>query len=414
VEERVKGPGTGHDGKDSTIGNIGTDRVTTMNEPEVVVRTHHELISRGLMTSVQQLYTDSHPTLLPYRELQPFQRFILDMGNFVLHPDLVGALADGETIFAIEAKGTCDHRELFTGFGQAQMYQAAFHQVYLAADAASLGETFVDFARRRNVGLIAVSDAARVVYQPVSQLPQQVAHRFVARQLKALVQVAGSETFNFNIPTHYLAWAIALRPGVDYRMGDMLATLVDYPMPKDWRSALCGAQKLGLVRLQGDVVRLTEVGAAIQDLLPDTLAEWAQVHAIVGARGHAVPLVQHRPHAAAVLRLLLLQDPMVQLVIQGLQRFPQHSASFAALAAICDQIDHAAAPIFFLKPEAVVELEDHRGRIRWGEATGEHYRSRMFYQYKSILKHAGILAETTLGGATSRTYDPERDIWTLR
>ena len=66
------------------------------------------------------------------------------------------------------------------------------------------------------------------------------------------------------------------------------------------------------------------------------------------------------------------------------------------------------------KPESAAGLADDRGRISWANATGQDYRSRMFYQYKSILKHAGILTPRSLGGASTKAYDPTRDIWELR
>jgi hypothetical protein len=57
---------------------------------------------------------------------------------------------------------------------------------------------------------------------------------------------------------------------------------------------------------------------------------------------------------------------------------------------------------------------DERGRILWEDAKGKDYRSAMFFQYKSILKHAGILKTTRLGGSTAIGYDPTKDIWELR
>jgi hypothetical protein len=96
-----------------------------MKEVEVIRKTHQFLKSQGLaQKQVVRIYTDAHHTLLPYKELQPFQRFTLDLGDFVLYPDLVGQLNDGESIFAVEAKGDND---LLKGLAQAEMYQAGFH-----------------------------------------------------------------------------------------------------------------------------------------------------------------------------------------------------------------------------------------------------------------------------------------------
>ncbi len=384
-----------------------------MNEPNVLLKTHRFLRHvEGLWGQrVTRLYTDAHNTLLPYKVLAPFQRFTLEVGDFVVHPDLVGQLSDGETVFAIEAKGEID---LLKGLAQAEMYQTGFHFAFLAADAAALREGLIAFARRKNVGILAVGEDVTVVHLPDAHMPLLTTFRAIARQMDGVIQIADSETFTYNIPTHYLAWAIALRPGIAYSVTALPDQVANYPMPKDWRHALSGAQKLGLVQIQGDVSRLTPVGEAVRDILPDSLAEWSQVHQKVGARGQGIPLADYLPAAAAALKLLLLRDPIVRLVIEGLMTFPGQASNFAELAIACDALDHAQAPIFFLKPEAAVRLMDERGIFQWHEATGGDYRSTTFYQYKSILKHAGILAPTKLGGATAKGYNPLQDIWALR
>jgi hypothetical protein len=386
-----------------------------MNEPQIVVKTQaflrHQMVGQ---LRVNQLYTDADHRLTVFSQLRPFQRFRLDMGDFALHPDLVGQFSDGETIFAVEAKGDVDHRQLLTGLAQAQMYQTAFHQTFFATDAAVLGKSLISFARSRNIGVISVSDSVEMLYCPETRMPQRDAYQFVVRQMDTVVQLATNATYHFNIPTHYLAWAIALDPGITYHQSSLHEYLQGYPMPKEWRSALSGAQKLGLVRIQGDMVSLTAVGAAVKEMLPNNLQEWANVHARVGRRGGGIPLVRHHSHIAAVLRLLLLGDPMVKLIIAGLERFPDRLTTFAGLAKMCNTLDHARAPIFFLRPNSLERLSDERGQIDWDRAQGEDYRSKMFHQYKSILKHAGILSARRLGGSTAKRYDPTKDIWELR
>lgn len=382
-----------------------------MKEEEVIVKTHHFLKSEGLgEQSLVRIYTDVHSTLLSYKELQPFQRFTLNLGDFVLHPDLVGQLSDGESIVAIEAKGDSD---LIKGLAQAEMYQSGFHQVFLAAEAGAWGTTLPKFARQKNIGIIAVSDSVKIVYSPEARMPFRDIFQFIYRQLETVIQISSQQTFQFNIPTHYLVWAIALNKDISYELDSLASHLENYPIPKDWQSALRGAKKLGIVNILGNRVEITSIGIAVKDVLSTTISAWAEIHKRVSSKGNGIPLVQLEPQAAAVLRLLLLQDPMIRLVIDGLRRFPSCSAHFADLARVCDQLDHARAPIFFLKPISASLLADHNGRIIWERATGEDYRSRMFYQYKSILKHAGILMNTSLGGSTAKSYNPTQDIWEL-
>jgi len=382
-----------------------------MNEIEVILKTHKFLQSRAFgQQNVVRLYTDTHNTLLPYTSLAPFQRFTVDMGDFVMHPDLVGQLSDGESLFAIEAKGDSD---LVKGLAQAEMYQIGFHYVFLAADAKVLGNSLLSFAKRKNIGVIAVSDAVTIAHLPEAQMPLRDASKFVALQMESVIQIWQRPAFHFNVPTHYLVWAIALQPRLAYSLKSVRDELANYPMPKEWRSALAVAQWFGLVRILGDEVQLTVVGNAVKEILPASIDEWTQVHKIIGARGQSIPLVQYQPRAAAILRLLLLQDPIVRLVIEGLQMFSDGSASFNDLAIACDQLDHARAPIFFLNPEAVAQLMDDKGKIRWQSAKSQHYRSSTFYQYKSVLRHAGVLRFTKLGGGSTKTYNPSEDIWAL-
>ena len=63
---------------------------------------------------LRRLYTDSHDSLQGRATLEPYQRFTVDLGEFVVHPDLVALEADGETLVAVEAKGS-GYRDAFTG-----------------------------------------------------------------------------------------------------------------------------------------------------------------------------------------------------------------------------------------------------------------------------------------------------------
>jgi hypothetical protein len=386
-----------------------------VSEPAVLLATHRLLRERGLGDQpVSRLFTDAHPTLLGYAELRPFQRFALDLGDLVVHPDLVGQLADGETLFAVEAKGEAD---LVRGLAQAELYQEAFHLTFLAAGAGALSRAVLAFARRKNVGVVAVGPTsgaaaeASLVHVPYAQRPVRDAHAFVARQLDSVVRVT-EQTYLLNLPTHYLVWAIVLPPAGPREVDALPGLLAGYPLGGSWRGALRGAEKLGLVRVSGPTARLTDVGAAVKALLPPTLDEWAAVHRRARVQGGAT-MARACPAAGAALRLLLLHDPMVQLILAGLRTFPGASATFAALAVACDGLDHARAPVFFLKPEAAASLSDDRGRVRWGDARAGDYRSTMYQQYKSVLKHAGLLSPARLGGTSSTSYVPERDVWAL-
>jgi hypothetical protein len=85
----------------------------------------------------------------------------------------------------------------------------------------------------------------------------------------------------------------------------------------------------------------------------------------------------------------------------------------AALAVACDRLDHARAPVCFLKPKAASALTDGRERVRWGDVGASDYSSTMNRQCKSVLEHAGLLVPARLGGTSSAGHVPERDAWAL-
>ena len=245
----------------------------TLTEPDVVEHVHAFLKQR----SVARLYTDSHDSLRGHAALEPYQRFTVDLGEFVVHPDLVALEADDETLLAIEAKGS-GYRDAFTGLTQAELYQVAFHRTYLAADAGSIPERLKAFARLKNVALLAVGDSVQVVYEPDARLPLHEAHRAIVRQLEITGEVADRLAFTYNLPTHYLVWAIALAVGRTYTRTEAKGAIAAYPLPTALEATLRGARSLGILRGSRDSIELTEAGAATRVLLPKSLAEWAEIH----------------------------------------------------------------------------------------------------------------------------------------
>lgn len=375
-----------------------------MNEPEVVKRVHRFLRDERLgERRLAQLYTDAHHTLVGMKKLRPFQRFTLDLGDRVVHPDLVGQLDDGETLLAVEAKGGSG---LTRGFAQAQQYQEGFYLSILAADASAIGTSVERLARRQHIGLIGVKDETQVIYWPLPHQPWQDPARSIRRQMEAAGQVVSHNTFLYNLPTHYLAWVVALDPGDWYDHDELSSSVEAYPMPKDWIGAVRGAQKLGLVEKDGNRARLTTTGEAVQDILDTSLEEWASVH----QKTKSTPLVDHEPRAAAALRLLVMQDSMARLIVRGLERCADQRASFDELARVCSQLDYDRSSVIFFVPERIEDITDRQGRIRWGQVQGEHFRSTTSYQFKSILKHAGVIEDTGLGGSKP----PQDDVWVLR
>ena len=163
----------------------------------------------------------------------------------------------------------------------------------------------------------------------------------------------------------------------------------------------------------GNQVRLTDIGAAVRDLLPAGVDDWAALHQRLVSQRGATLYDLHR-QAAAGLRLLLLQDPVARLVMEGLHRLGPRGGNFIELAEACAAHDRRRAQIFFLKPEASPRCVQRDSGVDWPNVAAEDFRSTTFFQYKSILKHSGLLAPTTLGAASAHRYDPTRDLWVAR
>jgi hypothetical protein len=260
-----------------------------------------------------------------------------------------------------------------------------------------------------DVGVLGVDDAVQILHLPEARSPLFRLYKALIADIGAAAWVVEGGTFLYNLPTHYLVWVTAL-----YRSNLQGARqrLQGYPMPKDWRAALRGAQKLGLVYADGSDVRLTDVGSAVHDLLPATVQEWAQIHQQIKTT-REMTLYDVNRQAAAALRVLLLQDPLVRLVMEGLRSLGPEGGNFAQLARACSRLDRRRAAIFFVKPESLPLRSDGDGQVDWQAMEPQDYRSTTFFQYKSVLKHAGLIAPTSLGAASTTSFLPDRDVWQL-
>jgi hypothetical protein len=383
-----------------------------VNESEVVERVHRYLLTALIDGErLSRLYTDPHPTLTSLSSLRPFQRFSVDFGDFAVHPDLLGQQAGSESLLAVEAKGDAD---LPWGIAQAEMYQRGVQRSFLAAPAAVLSSAIVDLARSKEVGVLSVSDVVEPLYVPEARRPLNAVYSALIADLGSVGWISESGTYVFNLPTHYLVWSTALLPRTQYSYDEARRAVAPFPIPKDWRAALRGAKKLGLITLDGGSISLTDVGGAVRNLMPSSIAEWAAQHERLTARGDDATLFDCNRNAASALQILLLQDPIVRLVLSGLNSLGPEGASFCDLADACSRLDKRGATIFFLKPESTYRWVQADGSVAWDRVDPSDYRSTTFFQYKSVLKHAGLLAPLRLGGASAHRYRPHEDIWRKR
>ncbi len=384
-----------------------------MRELEVVRQVRASLLRDGLAGyRVLDLYTDAHPTLRVDPTLQPFQRFALLLDGMTVHPDLVGRLSDGETTFAIEAKGTDD---LLRGLSQASCYRFGFHRAFLASAGTPPADLLI-LARQQHVGVLAVfPDQIQILDLPPAHLPL---HRHaIAIEQQFVTTRAIQTTFSFNLPTHYLSVAVALRDAAVLSRTALEARLrADYVVlprgTQGFGAALRGAQKLGLIRIQGDQVERTLIGEAAGQLLPD-LPTLTAIHHVIATRGSRTTLAEQNPAAGAVLRWLLAADVVAMLIVTTLRDLSGGPVALPERARRALERDRVQSLTIFFTPELISEITDSRGQVLWSQVQPRHFRSNTFFQYKSILKHAGILAPHPLGGASVVNYDPTADRWEL-
>ena len=308
----------------------------------------------------------------------------------------------------MEVKGKDD---LLRGKAQAASYRFGFHLTLLASAAPVPGDV-ITLARQQHIGLLAATPGgAEILVLPPPHLPV-LRHAWVLQQ--QFSTTASLATFTFNLPTHYLGVAIALRMFGCLSLAELERRLrLDYPVLPEGstslRAAVAGARKLGLVRVVENLVELTMIGEAAVSLLPD-LQELARLHQAATRRG--ATLAGESAQAGAVLRWLLASDPVVELIVTVL-RSAGGPLRMSDLARLGLALDRPRALVAFFHPERIDEITDGRGEVRWEQVTSAHYRSTTFMQVKSVLKHAGILAPHRLGGTSTRSYDPAVDRWEL-
>lgn len=384
-----------------------------MQEIDVVRQTKNFLQHHGILgKQVIDLYTDAHPSLLIDAKLEPFQRFTLQFDSFATHPDLVGRLDDGGTTFAVEAKGADDWLK---GIAQADTYRQGFHASMIAVAGTPSGD-MVSFARQRGIGIIAVrAQDVEVLERPPMHLPQFDLAESIRRQFAASNTLL--RQFYYNFPTHYLGCAVCLKLW-EQRFGTSSALIQEfeqfvrilYPaIPRDFRPALRGAEKLGLVQVRGNIVELTHLGRICTELLPAP-----QELDVLHQAAMKQPIAELSPQTGAVLQILLDREPIAKFITEVLARVGRHQPiPMPALVEHASRVDKTLTPVVFFFPKVIDELTNDQGFIVWRNVQAYHYRTTVYMQYKRILIHAGLIKNHGLAGISSKHYNPERDLWEL-
>ncbi|GAB5550248.1 MAG: hypothetical protein SangKO_100080 [Sandaracinaceae bacterium] len=379
-----------------------------MTEPEVVYHVLRHIRKHGLHgQDVAKSFvspdrgTKSFAPLgaLEEREGDLFQKIkVTYEGQQDFYPDIIGLLADGETLFAIEAKGKRHH---LGGVTQAESYRAGVQSCWFAGPASAFARQpkAGDCAQKADIGVLVVDETGSVeqhrgtsLYHPLASEYNRIRLRF-----SVLRQISAAQSFSYNSAVHYLAPVLTMRPGFVYTRVELERAVECYPHPAGFRGVLTGAQKLGLIEEASRTLRLTAAGEAVCAIVQGliSLKELGELH--VRTLQETQRLLSHdRPDVAGVLQLLLVSDPVVRVIIRALENRRPRPVSEVELAKECEKIDSAVAHVLFITPDHLDDSFGPSGRVEWDRLDGAHFRDTTSNQLKRVLQHAGILAYSEL------------------
>lgn len=366
-----------------------------MNEVDVI-KCIYDATKSGIIEEFDRndIYLDYHPSLSSLFAGRSVQRFSLPLSGFTVHPDIVGRMPDGDSLYAIEAKG---FRDSLKGIAQAEIYQFGFHASYFALPAEGLSPVIVDLAKRKNVGLIIADQDCEIVHNPVLTSPQKYLSDKLRRQFDAAISSSSAVGFLYNLPTHYLFWTAVMENNCAYTKNEMKSMYVDFGAEKGkFVGAASGAVRLGLIHRNGNTYRLTEMGHSVHMSLGLTLQQWRELHE--GVKKDL--LVNVSPQVAGTLRMLMLFDEKLNLIINGIKRLDAGiSVEYLDIVRQCDALDHDTALVYFFVPHSAQDIFKRGYEIDWSRVDNSHLRPSVNYQTKSLLQHAGFIRRSNLNSS---------------
>jgi len=365
----------------------------------------------GVPLKKDNLYTDPYHDWINERSLRPFQRFTIRYLGVQKHPDLVGKLINGTT-FAIETKGDVS---LERGLIQADFYRFGFHYSFLAIPGNRLNEFIISYAKNHGIGILTIYESGKVCEKisPAQPKPNVNVSESIFRQFSGQLAVERWRPNMYNLPMHYLVVPLLIEKNkIDLSELSRRFHEEYYPTPKDVGNLIPTLERWELVKKDGTKISLTDTGETIKLLLssPSNLASAVEKRK---NRREKTPLIESSPTDAMVLRLILLNDPIVKLIIKTLRKnFVGQPIAMPELFKKAYEMDPTLAKMAFLVSEKLDEIPEITSKsIKRFKPT--YYKSGFFYQFKSFLVHAGILMDLGLGTPSNRDYVPEKDFYQL-
>lgn len=107
-------------------------------------------------------------------------------------------------------------------------------------------------------------------------------------------------------------------------------------------------------------------------------------------------------------------DPVAKFLIDVLADIGRDQpVSMCTLVMLSAERDKTITPLVFFNPEMIAVITDDLEQLAWSRIQSHHFRATTFMQYKSILKHAGVIKPHRLGGSSAKSYASDSDIWEL-
>lgn len=337
------------------------------------------------------------------------------------YPDLL-ALRDGDLVVAGVACG--EDSDYLAGLGRALTISQGAHYAFLAGELSQTRQ-YRDTALDSGLGVIAVSPDERLDVQLPSarNLPLE---NDVRRELEILSRRNVRRRFaslSFNHPIHFVAPIMAIRPDTPQTKQEVASLLMERwgfsgSRTEAWWSCFYGALFLGIIRespTKEETLKLSELGVQVRNALLERHSA-AELRELVNKR---VPLLDHAPDVALVLRGLYLAEPDVALMVRILRTLEPTGVGVEKLILRTLQIYPNAAVNLFFKAEEHNAVLSLLRSARYRELFEPAFARRailpgVYGPFKRQMIHLGFLRSESPTWSEPEKYDPGEDLWIPR
>ncbi|MFD1642847.1 hypothetical protein [Halohasta litorea] len=365
----------------------------------------------------QPIPAEIHDQLAPFNHVRVGTGYPDLVGVRLLDPDFLAVerFGDEPPLVAIEAKGYTGGGRVDIERGVVQAYDrlGEANAAYVAAPRAAISQSARTLARELNVGMLAVDADGGVTPREVPRIVgNRTADEATAIRFQATAQGVADKSFGLNHPKNYLAYPLAV-----YHPEETDTVLAERVV-RAVNSARTGAAFLGLIDEQPNRVALTPLGEEVVRFAVSRYRSVdAALHEFTAWKRSRKRFCELAPEWGLLTRRVVWAYPATQLLVEELQTMADDGFPEPTLVDLVEWL-HVHHPTFtielFLRgtDDARRRVLDEDGELRKRELRdGSIYHSPTVFQLKTMLYHAGLLAER---GTEPHRLDPSTDSWQLR